>query len=143
LISRRPRGILGPVPHVDRRRGLAALAIGAGLCLVLGCAANPARRVADREACAKLVAAVKISIDTGSAPLDPETAAFAKARGLGENLAPDPGGGGSILSPRSFPFPLILAADPRDGGPRYRAAADSYTPEYRRMLAEEGRRCEW
>ena len=143
LKSRGLRGSLWLVLHLDRRARLAALAFAAAVLLSAGCAGNPARQAADREACGKLVAAVKTAIETGSAPLDPETAAFAKARGLDVNLAPAPQGAGATLLPKSFPFPLLLAADPSDFGPRYRAAVDSYTPEYRRVLAEEGRRCEW
>jgi hypothetical protein len=37
----------------------------------------------------------------------------------------------------------MAAAEPDDGGPQYKAAVASLTPEYRRQLAEEGRRCAW
>jgi len=121
---------------------LGALGIAAVLVLS-GCATNPARQAADRATCAKLVAAVKTALESGSAPLDPETAAFARARGLRDNLVPGSGDSGETLVPRSLPFPLMAAAEPRDGGPRYRAAVASLTPEYLRQLANEGRRCEW
>jgi len=117
--------------------------MAAAVALGVGCAANPGRQAVEREACRKLVAAAKTAIETGSAPLDPETAAFARVRGLRDSIAPDPQGAGERLVPKSFPFPLMVAADPRDGGPQYRAAGASLTPEYRRQLAEEGRRCEW
>ena len=49
-------------------------ALGIAVVLVLsGCATSPARQAADRAACAKLVAAVKTALESGSAPLDPET----------------------------------------------------------------------
>lgn len=108
-----------------------------------GCAAAPGQQPAQLATCEKLVSAVKTALDTGSAPLDPETAAFARTRGLRDSVVPDPGGSGFRLVPKSLPFPLMVAADPADGGRQYRAAVASYTPEYRRQLAEEGRRCAW
>jgi hypothetical protein len=108
-----------------------------------GCATSPGQQPAQRETCEKLVAAVKTALDTGSAQLDPETAAFARTRGLRDSVVPDPGGSGFRFVPKSLPFPLMAAAEPNDGGPQYKAAVASLTPEYRRQLAEEGRRCAW
>ena len=127
---------------MDQRARLGAL-VAAVFLLSSGCATSPGRQVANREACEKLVAAVKAAFDGGTAWLDPETAAFARARGLQDNLVPDGRGAGYNFVPRNVPFPLLAAADPKDGGPRYRAAAASITSEYRQQLAEEGRRCEW
>jgi len=110
--------------------------------LAFGCAANPAKQSADRAACEKLIAAVTTAFDTGSAHLDADTGAFALARGLKDNMTPDPQGGYTFV-PRNLPFPLLAAVDHRNAGPRYRAAADSYTREYRQQIADEGRRCEW
>src|SRR5262245_20877199 len=87
-----------------------------------GCATNPAQKAAERQACEKLVAAAKTALDTGSAPLDAETAAFARKQGLQMNIIPDQSGTGERLVPKSLPFILVLAADPKDGGPQYRAA---------------------
>ncbi len=128
---------------MDERRSVAVLVPIAALLLAAACASNPAQQAADRESCAKLVAATKTALDTGSAPLDPPTAAFARAMGLDASIARDPTGTGEILVPRSLPFPLMAAADPKDGGPQYRANARALTPEYRQVLAEEGRRCLW
>ena len=117
-------------------------AVTAVALLAFGCARNPAREAADHAACEKLIAAVTTAFDMGSAHLDPDTGAFALARGLRDNLAPDAGGGYTLV-PRNLPFPLLAAVDHRNAGPRYQAAANSYTREYRQQLAEEGRRCEW
>lgn len=128
---------------MDQHKRLGAL-VAAGLVLLTsGCAASPGRQAANREACEKLFTAVKTAFETGSAWLDPETAAFAKDRGLRDNLSPDARGEGYTFVPRNIPFPLFAAVDPKDGGPRYRAHVASLTPEYRQQLAEEGRRCEW
>jgi hypothetical protein len=126
----------------SRLRSAVVVMIAAGL-LTSACATNSAQQAAERETCAKLVAATKMALDTGSAPIDAETAAFARVRGLEASIAPNPGGTGLLFVPKSLPFPLMAAADPKDGGPVYRANARSLTPEYRQMLADEGRRCEW
>ena len=117
--------------------------VAAIVVMSVGCAAMPGRESAQGAACERLVAAVKTALDTGSASLDRETAAFARARGLRDSVVHDPVGQGDRPVPKSLPFPLMVAADPNDGGPRYRAAVASLTPEYRRQLIEEGRRREW
>lgn len=129
--------------HLDRRAHLGLLLAAAVVLLSFGCAANPAKQAADRAACDKLLAAVKTAFESGAAPLDPETAAFASARGLQDNLVRDATGGGYTFVPRNLPFPLLAAVDPKEGGPRYRAAVASLTREYVQQLAEEGRRCQW
>jgi hypothetical protein len=121
----------------------AALAVVVVVALSSGCAANLGRQPAPSVTCGRLVAAVKTALDAGSAPLDSETAAFARTLGLRDSVVPDPGGPGYRLVPKSLPFPLMAAADPKDGGRQYQAAVASLTPEYRRQLAAEGRRCEW
>ena len=122
---------------------IALLAVAVGVALSSGCAATLGRPPAQRATCERLVAAVKTALDAGSAPLDPETAAFARTLGLRDSVVPDPGGQGYRLVPKSLTFPLMAAADPKEGGPQYRAAVASLTPEYRQQLAAEGRRCEW
>lgn len=124
--------------HPSRLCAIASVAL-----LAFGCAANPAKQAADRAACEKLIAAVTTAFDTGSAHLDPDTATFALARGLRDNMTLEASGGGYTFVPRNLPFPLLAAVDHRNAGARYRAAADSYTREYRQQLADEGRRCEW
>jgi hypothetical protein len=136
-------GNLGVVQHMAQYRRLGVLVAAAIALLSSGCAASGGRSAANRETCDKLVAAVRMAFETGSAWLDPETADFARARGLKDNLSPDPRGVGATFVPRNIPFPLFAAVDPKDGGPRYRAHVASLTPEYNRQLAEEGRRCEW
>ena len=121
----------------------AVAAMIAAVLLTSSCATNPVQKAAERETCGKLVAATKTALDTGSAPIDAETAAFARVRGLEASIVPDPGGTGLLFVPKSLPFPLMAAADPKDGGPVYRANARALTPEYRQVLADEGRRCEW
>ena len=127
----------------DQRRRPAVLVVIAAVLLTSACVTNPAQKAAEAETCAKLVAATKMALDTGSAPIDAETAAFARDRGLQASIVPGPGGTGLLFVPKSLPFPLMAAADPKDGGPVYRANAKALTPEYRQMLADEGRRCEW
>jgi hypothetical protein len=128
---------------MSHRLRSAVAVMSAAVLLAAACATNPAQKAAERETCAKLVAAAKTALDTGSAPIDAETAAFARVRGLQASIVPDPSGTGLLFVPKSLPFPLMAAADPKDGGPVYRAHAKSLTPEYRQMLADEGRRCAW
>ena len=121
----------------------ARLAVALLVTLSSGCATSPGRQPAQRASCERLVAAVKTALETGSASLDPETAALARSLGLRDSIVPDASGSGHRLAPKSLPFPLMVAADPKDGGQQYRAAVASLTPEYRQKLADEGRRCEW
>ena len=135
------------MPHMSAPlapwKRIATLAVAVAVALSSGCAPGLGRQPAQRATCERLVAAVKTALDTGSAPLDPETAAFARTLGLRDSVVPDPGGPGYRLVPKSLPFPLMAAADPKDGGRQYQAAVASLTPEYRQQLAAEGRRCEW
>ena len=121
----------------------ALLVVIVALLLTSACASNSPSKIAESETCAKLVAATKTALETGSAPIDAETAAFARARGLQANIAPDPSGTGQILVPKSLPFPLMAAVNPKDGGPQYQRNVRSLTPEYLQMIGDEGRRCEW
>jgi hypothetical protein len=123
---------------MDQRTRPAVLVVIAALLLTSACAT-----MAERETCTKLVTATKIAIEEGSAPIDAETAKFARAKGLQANIAPDPSGTGEILVPKSLPFPLVAAVNPKDGGPQYQRNVRSLTPEYLKMIGDEGRRCEW
>ena len=123
---------------MDQHTRPAVVVMIAALLLTSACVS-----VAQRETCSKLVAATKTALEAGSAPIDAETAAFARARGLQANIAPDPSGTGEILVPKSLPFPLMAAVNPKDGGPQYQRSVRSLTPEYLQLIGDEGRRCEW
>lgn len=123
---------------MDQRPRPAVLAVIAALLLTSACVT-----MAERETCTKLVAATRTALEAGSAPIDAETAKYARARGLQANIAPDPAGAGEILVPKSLPFPLMAAVNPKDGGPQYQRSVRSLTPEYLKMIGDEGRRCEW
>jgi len=83
-------------------------------CVLVGCASMMPGSVIssddDIPVCKKLVEAVRQSMATGSAMIDPETAAFAVRKRIQINVTASPDGKGYVFVPRAVPLPLLMAA---------------------------------